>query len=68
MSNIVKLFKVFLIYLIFQIPLFFLYYYVIFDKESDRFLPSFLVPLPMAVFASFIYFIFANMICNSEDD
>ena len=66
-ANIIKLTKIFLIYLIFQISLFFLYYYVIFDKEPDRFLPSFLVPLPLSVFASFIYYIFAYMICNEEE-
>jgi len=56
--------KVFAIYGIVQISLFFLYYYFIFDKEI---LPSLLVPMPIALFVSFIYFLFIHSICLEEN-
>jgi len=67
-STLIQLLKLFIVYLITQFLLFALYYYVIFNKESDRVLASFLVPLPLALFASFIYYLFAYMICNSEEN
>jgi len=63
-SKLVDFLKIFLVYLISQIFISTLYYYFIFKKDV---LYSLLVPMPLAFFISFIYFMFINHVCNEDD-
>ena len=59
-----QLLETFFVYLISHLILFIIYACFIFPKEI---LLSIFVTLPIALFISFLYFLFVNMICSSSD-